>query len=54
MILTDEKGRPIPRPAREDYPDDIAFMRAIFAYNDRVTNIANKAFLEGLAASLKR
>lgn len=54
MILTDEQGRPIPKPAREDYPDTIAWMRAIWAYNDRVTAEANRGFLKGLAASLKR
>lgn len=52
-ILTDEDGRPLPRPSREDYPDVFTWMRAIFAYNDRVTGIANKAFLKAFAASLK-
>lgn len=44
MILTDEHGRPMPKPSREDYPDTIAWMRAFWAWKDRVADVANRAF----------
>lgn len=44
MILTDEQGRPLPRPERNDYPDAISWMRAFWAWKDRVADTANRAF----------
>lgn len=46
VILTDAAGRPIERPQRDNYDDPIAFMRALWAYNDRVADTANRAFAE--------
>lgn len=48
MILTDEKGHPIPRPERSDFEDDIEFIRAFYKWRDRVANLANEAFRRGL------
>lgn len=57
-IFTFADGRPIaPRPDRDDYPrdveGDIAFMRAVAEFNDKVTNEANSAFAEGFARTMK-
>jgi hypothetical protein len=47
-ILTDANGRPIERPVspgkNAPIEEKIAFIRAIHAYNDKVTDIANGAF----------
>lgn len=51
-ILTDEDGRPLPRPAREDYPDTIAWMRAVWAWKDSVASIANEAFAKGFRSGI--
>lgn len=48
MILTDAKGRPIPRPepppVSAGVDERVAYVRAMAAYNDRVADIANLAF----------
>lgn len=50
MILTDANGRPIERPERpaEGAPmsEVIVWMRAVYAYNDRVSDTANAAFAD--------
>ena len=57
-IYTDAKGRPIPCP--EAPPKDastkdfIAYLRAKAEYQDRVTDIANRAFTEGFSKGLRR
>ncbi len=47
-IFTDAKGRPIERPecpGKDASTDEkIAHMRAVYAYNDRVTDMANASF----------
>lgn len=52
MILTDKHGRPIAKPDVPDpsssIEDRIAYIRARDAWADRVADIANKAFSEGL------
>ena len=54
MILTDERGRPLPRPERADYPDVLSWMRAVWAWDDRVRGIANRAFDEAFRAASRR
>jgi hypothetical protein len=53
-ILTDERGVPIEKPRREDYPDIVEYLRATHAYQDRVTQTANDAFDKAFRAELKR
>ncbi len=47
-IFTDAEGRPIERPEspgkHAPLEDRLAHMRAVWAYNDRVTDIANASF----------
>ncbi len=44
MILTDASGRPFERPDRRYYVDVVEYLRACWAYKDRVTACANDAF----------
>ena len=53
-ILTDAQGRPMPRPERADYPDAISWMRAFWAWKDRVAEVANRGFAEGFRAASRR
>ena len=50
MILTDKHGRPIEPPTppgpRAGIEKTIAYIRALHAYNDRVADLANRAFAE--------
>lgn len=44
-ILTTDNGTPIGRrPKRVDFVSDVEFIRAVHAFNDRVTAVANAAF----------
>lgn len=47
-LLTDAKGRPLPVPQPPSKgastPEHINYLRAVHAYNDRVTDIGNEAF----------
>lgn len=47
-ILTDEHGRPISRPEKPpegaSIDERMAYVRALHAYNDRATDVANRAF----------
>ena len=56
MILTDAKGRPVPKPEppAEDagVEETIAYIRAVHAYNDRVSDIANRAFAEAFSKAV--
>lgn len=56
MILTDANGRPFERPERppEGAPvsEIITWMRAVYAYNDRVADSTNRAFNDQLRKSL--
>jgi hypothetical protein len=45
-ILTDKKGVPFKKPQRVDFETDLDFIRAVHAFNDRVTNEANCRFAE--------
>lgn len=58
MILTDSKGKPFDRPelppAGAGIEEQIAFQRALAAYNDAVASAANKAFSASMNAALKR
>jgi hypothetical protein len=51
MIHTDAKGKPFERPEPPpdgaSIEDKIAYMRAKCAYNDAITDCANKAFAKG-------
>lgn len=53
-ILTDNRGRPILRPAPEDFPDPIDYIRAVHSFNDKVANMANQAFAQALSKALSR
>lgn len=50
MILTDEHGRPferpVPPPDGASLDDKVAYMRRLWAYNDAVSDCANRAFDE--------
>jgi len=50
-IFTDAKGRPFERPERPaddaGIEERIAWMRAMYAYNDAVTDCASRAFADG-------
>ena len=56
-IYTDAQGRPIPRPEREDFEPGIegtvAFMRATWAWKDKITDLANKAFADQFRKSVR-
>ena len=54
MIFTDDKGVPFDRPKRSDYPNEYAFMLALYAWKDRITNAANKAFDEAFRKAMTR
>lgn len=54
VIITDDKGVPYERPRRSDYPDDVSFMLALYAYNDRITNEANETFDRAFKRALTR
>lgn len=53
-ILTDEHGRPIPRPLPEDFATTTEWLRATWRYKDAVADVANKAFAEQFRASLRK
>ena len=56
-IFTNAKGVPVERPenpGKDAHIDDkIAFMRAVWAYNDRVTDLANASFDVAFRKALK-
>lgn len=52
VILTDGEGRPLERPRREDFEDVVEYIRAVHAFNDRVTHVANQAFTEGFRKAM--
>jgi hypothetical protein len=54
MIITDGSGRPIDKPRRADYASDTDYMRAFYAYNDKITRIANESFDAGFRAAMRR
>ncbi len=57
MILTDANGvpfeKPEPPPADADIKAKIAYLRAYHAYNDAVTDCANRAFADQFGRSLR-
>jgi hypothetical protein len=53
MILTDANGVPFERPRREDYANDIEFMRAIWAFQDRVASYAHREFAQAFNRAIK-
>jgi hypothetical protein len=53
LIITDGNGRPFPKPDPADFATVTEFVRAIHAYNDRVTQAANRAFEDAFAKALK-
>ena len=52
MIFTDDKGRPIPKPLREEFSSDLDFIRAYHDWKNRVTHVANEAFDQAFRAAL--
>lgn len=54
MILTDRNGRPIPKPVRADFDDEVAFLRAWWAYKDRIASEANAAFAEAFNREMRK
>ena len=54
VILTDGHGRPLDRPEPEQFDSTLAFIRALHAYNDRVTDLANSSFAEAFSAALRQ
>lgn len=57
LILVDESGRPIPKPAPPPevatIEERIAYMRAMNYYRDRVTDIANRAFADAFRKGIR-
>lgn len=57
VIHVDEHGVPFARPERPaddaSIDDRIAYMHAVYAYNDRVSNHANRAFDQAFRAALR-
>ncbi len=53
-IYTDGRGVPIPRPSPDDFPTTIGYMRAVWAWRDKIADVANQAFTEQFRKSLKR
>lgn len=51
-ILTDGNGRPFEHPDPATMPK-IAYIRAVHAYNDAVTDCANRAFAKGFRLAIK-
>lgn len=43
MIFTDAQGRPIPKPAREDFASDLEFVEAAHEWARRVQSEASAA-----------
>ena len=56
-IFTDAKGVPVERPecpGKDATTDErLAHMRAVWAYNDRVTDMANASFASAFTQALK-
>lgn len=50
---TDDSGIVYARPERADYRSDIDWMRAVCAWNDMRSTVANKAFAEGFNRALR-
>lgn len=54
LIYTRADGTPIPRPERADYPDEVGYLRAYWAWKDAIADVAGRAFDEQLKASLRQ
>ncbi len=54
MILTDANGVPFDKPLREDFATDAEYLRAIWSYQDRVTNYANSEFADAFDREMRR
>lgn len=52
-IYTDADGHPIERPDPAAFRDPLAYATALYAYNDRIADIANKAFDRQFRISLR-
>ncbi len=46
-------GVPCPKPVPTDYSNTIEYLRAVWAWRDKVTDAANRAFTEQFRKSLK-
>ncbi len=55
-IYVDDQGRPIPRPERDEFSPDIegtiAFMRAGWAWEDKIRNMSSQAFDQAFRRAL--
>ena len=55
VILTDEDGRPIPRPEREAYDHDpVGYIRAMHDFHNRVADVANRNFDLAFRTAMKK
>ena len=52
-IITDGEGRPLERPRASSFADPVEFVRAVHAYNDRISSMSCEAFNEAWRAELK-
>lgn len=52
-ILVTDNGTPMPRPVRQEFADDIAFIRAYHAWRDSVANTANDAFASAFRRAMR-
>lgn len=53
VILTNDQGRPIEKPRREDFPSDVKYIHSFHAYRDRVASAANIGFGEGFRKAMR-
>lgn len=53
-ILVDDRGRPLERPTRPDFQNDVDYVRAIHEHNQRVTNAANVAFGDAFTRAIRK
>lgn len=42
-----------PKPKREDYPSDVTWLRFLYAWKDRISADASRAFAEQFARSMR-
>jgi len=54
IVYIDDEGKIPPKPKREDYPDEIAWIRAFHAWKDSIYQAGNKAFDAPFRAALIR
>lgn len=52
-IYTDAQGRPFVKPVLADYPSTTAWLRAVWRWQDQITDCSNEAFDAAWRKALK-